>query len=51
VFAAGAIVLAIFFSTLQGIYVASLYRYATEGVVPPGFDRTLFDSAFVPKRD
>jgi hypothetical protein len=46
---AGAIVLGIFFSTLQGIYVASLYRYATEGLVPPGFDRTLLDNAFVPK--
>jgi len=50
VFAAGAILLAIFFSTLHGVYVASLYRYATEGAVPPGFDRTLFDNAFVPKR-
>jgi len=49
VFVAGAIALGIFFSTLQGIYVASLYRYATEGTVPPGFDRTLFDNAFVPK--
>jgi hypothetical protein len=49
-FVAGAILLGIFFSALQGIYVASLYRYATEGSVPPGFDRTLFDNAFVPKR-
>jgi hypothetical protein len=39
----------IFFSALHGIYVASLYRYATDGVVPAGFDRTLLDSAFVPK--
>jgi len=50
-FGAGAIVLGVFFSTLQGIYVASLYRYATEGAVPPGFDRSLLDNAFVPKRD
>jgi Family of unknown function (DUF6159) len=50
VFAAGGIALWIFFSTLQGIYVASLYRYATEGAVPPGFDRTLLDNAFVPKQ-
>ena len=50
VFLAGAILLGIFFSALQGVYVASLYRYATEGDVPPGFDRTLLDSAFVPKR-
>jgi hypothetical protein len=50
VFLAGAIVLGIFFSALQGVYVASLYRYATEGSVPPGFDRTLLDQAFVPRR-
>ena len=46
---AGAMLLMIFFSTLHGIYVASLYRYATEGLVPPGFDKALLDSAFVPK--
>jgi hypothetical protein len=46
---AGGILLGIFFSALQGIYVASLYRYATNGSVPPGFDRALFDNAFVPK--
>jgi hypothetical protein len=50
VFAAGAILLMIFFSTLHGIYVASLYRYATEGLVPAGFDKALLDSAFVPKK-
>jgi Family of unknown function (DUF6159) len=50
VFLAGAILLGIFFSALQGIYVASLYRYATEGSVPPGFDRALLDRAFVPKK-
>ena len=49
VFVAGAILLGIFFSALQGIYVASLYRYATEGAVPPGFDRSLLDNAFIPK--
>ena len=49
VFAVGAIFLMIFFSTLHGIYVASLYRYATEGLVPAGFDKALLDSAFVPK--
>ena len=49
-FVAGAILLGIFFSALQGVYVASLYRYATEGSAPPGFDRTLLDHAFVPKR-
>jgi Family of unknown function (DUF6159) len=49
VFIAGATLLAIFFSTLNGVYVASLYRFATEGAVPPGFDRTLLNDAFVPK--
>jgi hypothetical protein len=50
VLVAGAIALGIFFSALQGVYVASLYRYATDGSVPPGFDKTLLDRAFVPKR-
>ena len=49
VFVAGAILLVILFSALQGIYVASLYRYATEGSAPDGFDKTLLDTAFVPK--
>jgi hypothetical protein len=49
VFAAGAILLLTFFSALQGIYVASLYRYATEGQVPPGFDGDLLKQAFLPK--
>jgi hypothetical protein len=49
VFAVGAILLGIFFSALQGVYVASLYRFATEGLPPAGFDRTLFDQAFVAK--
>ncbi len=49
VFAAGAIVLVVFFSALQGVYVASLFRYATEGQAAPGFDQTLLDRAFVPK--
>jgi hypothetical protein len=49
VFAVGAIFLMVFFSALQGVYVASLYRYATEGLAPLGFDRTLLDHAFVPK--
>ena len=49
VFGVGAILLMIFFSALQGVYVASLYRYATEGHVTSGFDKTLFDQAFVPK--
>ncbi len=49
VFAPGAIVLMVFFSALQGVYVASLYRYATEGQATPGIDRALLDQAFVPK--
>jgi hypothetical protein len=53
VLAVGAVCLSVFFSALHGIYVASLYRYATEGQVPPGLDRALLDRAFVtkPQRD
>jgi len=40
----------VFFSALQGVYVASLYRYATQGLAPSGFDKTLLDRAFVPKK-
>ena len=47
---AGAIFLMIFFSSLQGVYVASLYRYATEGHVGSGFDDHLLTQAFVPKK-
>ncbi|MEP7309084.1 MAG: DUF6159 family protein [Acidobacteriota bacterium] len=50
VFLVGAICLMVFFSALQGVYVASLYRYATQGLAPPGFDGTLLDRAFVPKK-
>jgi hypothetical protein len=48
-FAVGAVFLMIFFSALQGIYIASLYRYATEGHTTSGFDQALLDQAFVPK--
>ena len=48
-FAAGAVFLMVFFSALQGIYVASLYRYATQGQTE-GFDKVIFDQAFVPKK-
>ena len=50
VFFPGAVFLMIFFSAMQGIYVASLYRYATEGVTTSGFDNSLLKQAFVPKR-
>lgn len=49
VFAAGAVFLMIFFSALQGIYVASLYRFATGGGPTSGLDQTLLAQAFVPK--
>lgn len=48
--AVGATLLMIFFSALQGVYVASLYRFATEGQVASGFDTELLAQAFVPKR-
>src|SRR5688572_22827201 len=50
VFAGGAIALMVLFSALDGVYVASLYRYATERRVMSGFDETLLKQAFVPKR-
>ena len=47
---AGAVVLMIFFSALQGVYVASLYRFATAGGSTPGLDPSLLGQAFVPKK-
>lgn len=49
-FAAGGVFLMIFFSALQGIYVASLFRYATDGHTTSGFDGHLLEQAFVPKK-
>jgi hypothetical protein len=46
---AGAISLILFFAAIQGVYVASLYRYATEGKEAGGFDHDLLANAFVPK--
>ena len=50
VFGAGAVFLMVFFSALQGVYVASLFRYATEGRAPSDFDNNLLSQAFVTKR-
>jgi len=49
VFAVGAVFLMVLFSALQGVYVASLYRFATDGAAP-GLDPTLMGQAFVPKK-
>jgi hypothetical protein len=49
-FGGGAVFLMIFFSALQGVYVASLFRYATEGHTTSGFDGHLLEQAFVPKK-
>ena len=51
VFGAGALVLMLSFSSLQGIYLATLYRYATDGVAPVGFDDALLRQAFVSRND
>ena len=48
--AAGAIFLAVLFTALEGVFVASLYAYATGGTTPDGFDSALLSQAFVPKR-
>jgi hypothetical protein len=50
VFGAGAVCLMVFFSALQGVYVASLYRYAVDGQTAGGFDDSLLKEAFVPKK-
>lgn len=49
VFFTGAVCLVMLFSALQGVFVASLYRYATEGGAASGFDGDLLASAFVEK--
>ena len=49
VFGLGAILLMIFFSALQGVYLASLYRFATDGPTGTGLDPALMRHAFVPK--
>jgi hypothetical protein len=46
---AGAIAILIFFSALQGVFVASLYRFAAHGEAG-AFDRGVLEQAFVPKR-
>jgi hypothetical protein len=45
----GAVALMVFFSALQGVYVASLYRFATGGGATAGLDPTLLGQTFMPK--
>ena len=47
--ATGAIFLSVLFPALQGVFVASLYQYATRGTAPAGYDADLLRSAFVSK--
>jgi hypothetical protein len=47
--AIGAIVLMVFFSALQGVFVASLYRFATGDRASSGLDPVLLEQAFRPK--
>ena len=47
--AAGAISLAVLVPALQGVFVASLYQFATAGTAPAGFDRDLLGRAFTRK--
>lgn len=44
------ILLSIAFSTLQQIFLAAVYRYATQGTVPAGFSQDLLQSAFTQKK-
>jgi hypothetical protein len=50
VFAIGAVLLMIFFSALQGVYVASLFQFATGNGGPSGLDAALLGDAFVAKK-
>ena len=43
------VLLAVVGSAARGIFVAALYRYATDQSVPPGFDRGDLDGAFQAK--
>lgn len=49
VFFVGAVVLMVFFSALQGIYIASLYRFATGGGTTSGLNPSMLQQAFQPK--
>ena len=44
------VMLGIVQSALSGIYSAALYRYATDGAAPAGFEGTSIATAFAPKR-
>jgi len=44
------VMLGIVQSALSGIYSAALYRYATDGAAPAGFEGTSIATAFSPKR-
>ena len=44
------VALALVQSTLQTIYQAAIYVYATRGEAPPGFDKQLVSEAFAPKQ-
>jgi hypothetical protein len=37
-------------AAIKQVFIAGLYVYATEKRVPPGFDRSVMTSAFVPKK-
>lgn len=45
----GVLLVMIVSSALQGIYVAALYRMATQGEAPAGFDAAMLRAAFGPK--
>ena len=47
---AGIVVLAVFFSALQGVWLAAVYRYATTGAAPGGFEGGTIQGAFRAKR-
>ncbi len=45
----GLTLIGLFIQALHGVWVAALYRYATQGDVPEGYDPELIAAAFKPK--
>lgn len=46
----GVALIIVFFSALQAVFVAALFRYATTGESPEGFDADIVAGAFRPKK-
>jgi disulfide bond formation protein DsbB len=49
VFVIGTLLLGVYQAALSGVYSAALYRYATHGEAPAGFESLQLEHAFAPK--